>query len=181
MVKCSKVEHPLNLFKFCPKCGADGFEVNNFKSKKCNKCGFVYYFNPSAAVACFIKDENGRFLIARRANEPAKDTLDLIGGFVDMNETGEEAVLREMEEETGLRPDSMSYLFSIPNIYMYSGFEVHTLDMFFECSLRDFSGCKANDDVSELLVFEASQLKVDDFGLSSVKEAFKKYLVLKNR
>ena len=51
-----------------------------------------------------------------RAKEPAKDTLDLPGGFIDMNETGEEGVAREVEEETGLKVKKATYLFSLPNI-----------------------------------------------------------------
>lgn len=45
--------HPLELFKYCPKCGSPHFEVNNEKSKRCADCGFVYYFNSSAATVAF--------------------------------------------------------------------------------------------------------------------------------
>jgi len=95
-------KHPLSQFKFCPICGSTNFLVNNFKSKKCADCGFTYYFNSSAAVACFLKDNKGDLLLAVRANEPSKGTYDLPGGFVDMDETGEEAIVRELKEETGL-------------------------------------------------------------------------------
>lgn len=100
------------------------------KSKQCTTCGFVYYFNPSSAVACFIRNAAGEILLVRRAKDPAKDTLDLPGGFVDMHESAEEAAHREVKEETGLDITECRYLFSIPNLYMYSGFEVHTVDMF---------------------------------------------------
>lgn len=69
-------------------------------------------------------------LVVRRAKDPAKGTLDLPGGFVDLHESAEEAVRREVKEETGLDVKSSRYLFSIPNIYLYSGFEVHTEDLF---------------------------------------------------
>lgn len=46
--------HPLELFKYCPKCGSSHFEIHNEKSKHCADCGFTYYFNSSAAtVASF--------------------------------------------------------------------------------------------------------------------------------
>ena len=70
-------------------------------------------------------------LVCRRAKEPAKGTLDLPGGFIDKNETGEEGVAREVLEETGLKVKKAVYQFTLPNIYVYSGFPVHTLDMFF--------------------------------------------------
>ena len=56
-------------------------------------------------------------------------TLDLPGGFVDNNENAEQGMVREILEETGLTIDSadVTYLFSIPNVYHYSGME-HPLE-----------------------------------------------------
>ena len=95
--------HPLDLFKYCPKCGSSHFEVRNEKAKKCADCGFTYYFNSSAATVAFILNARNELLVCRRGKEPAKGTLDLSGGFIDMAETGEEGVAREVREETGLR------------------------------------------------------------------------------
>lgn len=96
------MSHPLDKFQYCPICGSSHFEVNNIKSKKCASCGFVYYANPSSATVAFIFNDKGELLVVRRKNEPAKGTLDLPGGFVDMDETGEQGVAREVKEETGL-------------------------------------------------------------------------------
>lgn len=150
--------------------------VNNAKSKRCMDCGFVYYFNPSAAVACFVRDATGNLLVAVRGNEPAKGKLDLPGGFVDMDETGEEAARRELMEETGLSPDSLRYLFSIPNIYPYSGFEVQTLDIFFECTVADLTEAIAADDVAALTVIAPGEVDAERFGLKSVREAIARYI-----
>ena len=167
--------HPLHQFKYCPKCGSDGFAVNNEKSKRCSSCGFVYYFNPSAAVACFIRNEVSELLVVRRAKDPAKGTLDLPGGFVDLHESAEEAVRREVKEETGLDVKSSKYLFSIPNIYLYSGFEVHTEDLFFECYATTFDGLIAADDASEIVVLKLQEVDASLFGLTSVKEGVVRY------
>ena len=163
--------HPLSLFKFCPRCGSDRFNEHNFKAKKCARCGFVYYFNSSAAVAVFITDREGRLLVARRAHDPAKGTFDLPGGFIDMYETAEEAVIREVKEETALKIEDPVYLFSLPNLYPYSGFEVHTVDMFFSCVVESFSMTEASDDVAELFFLKKEELDPELFGLSSVKKA----------
>ena len=111
------MKHPLAQFLYCPECGSPHFEVNNEKSKKCTDCGFVYYFNPSSATVALILNEKKELLVCRRAKEPAKGTLDLPGGFIDMNETGEEGVGREVWEETGLKVEKATYQFSLPNIY----------------------------------------------------------------
>ena len=49
------MKHPLDLFKYCPKCGSEQFNIHNEKSKKCLNCDFVYYFNPSAATVAVIR------------------------------------------------------------------------------------------------------------------------------
>ena len=169
--------HPLHQFKYCPKCGSAHFEENNFKSKKCQDCGFVYYFNSSASTAAFITDSYDRLLVARRAKEPAKGTLDLPGGFVDLDETAEMAIMREVREETGMELDDFKYVFSLPNIYVYSGFEVHTVDLFFTTQTNWSASdiCPA-DDVSELIFLDKEDINPEDFGLDSIRKAITMWL-----
>jgi ADP-ribose pyrophosphatase YjhB (NUDIX family) len=167
--------HPLHQFIYCPSCGAKSFAVRNEKAKQCTACGFTYYFNPSASVACFIKDKKGNLLVVRRAKDPAKGMLDLPGGFADMNESAEEVVRREVKEETGLIITDCRYLFSLPNIYPYLGFEVHTLDLFFECQVDNFDHAKAADDAAEIISLSPNKLNPDAFGLQSIKKAIKRY------
>jgi ADP-ribose pyrophosphatase YjhB (NUDIX family) len=168
--------HPLSPFQYCPKCGSPRFEENNFKSKKCSNCGFIYYFNSSAATAIFVTTEEGKLLVVRRAKEPAQGTLDLPGGFVDMFETGEEAIIREVGEETGLVIANPRYLFSLPNIYTYSGFDVHTLDLFYECKVRNIGRLQAADDASELYFLDRKEIDPDLFGLDSIRKAIRIWL-----
>ncbi|MGI6073517.1 MAG: NUDIX domain-containing protein [Fermentimonas sp.] len=165
--------HPLDKFRYCPKCGSTHFEIKNEKAKKCADCGFEYYFNSSAATVAVIENGKGQILVARRGKEPAIGTYDLPGGFVDLNETAEEAMAREVLEETGMKVSSLEYLFSIPNKYIYSDFEVQTLDMFFKCSVEDFSGMKAKDDVAELFFIDKDKLNHEDFGLHSIRQGVK--------
>lgn len=145
------------------------------KAKTCAVCGFTYYYNPSASVACFIRYGED-LLLVRRAKEPAKGTLDLPGGFADLHETIEGTVSREVEEETGLDVVSARFLFSLPNIYPYLGFDVHTMDMFFECVVKDFKGLKACDDAAEIVILPLSRIDPEEFGLRSVKKAVKMFL-----
>jgi 8-oxo-dGTP diphosphatase len=60
----------------------------------------VRCLRPLAVDAIVVYD--GRIVLVRRRNEPFKDMLALPGGFVEKDETVEEAVLRETKEETGL-------------------------------------------------------------------------------
>lgn len=165
----------LDSFVYCPKCGGD-FVDNNFKSKRCVECGFTLYFNPSSAVVAIIKNRDGEILISTRERAPAKGSLDLPGGFVDSFETAEESIRREVMEECNLNLISTQYLFSRPNIYRYSDFDVHTLDMFFECRVDGFSGIKAADDVAELQFISPRDIDLSKFGLQSIREGLEDYL-----
>ncbi|HBB07702.1 MAG TPA: DNA mismatch repair protein MutT [Bacteroides sp.] len=168
--------HPLDKFKHCPVCGSTRFEVHNAKSKHCADCGFTYYFNPSSATVAFILNERGELLVCRRGKSPAKGTLDLPGGFIDMQETGEEGVAREVREETGLTVVRADYLFSLPNLYEYSGFMVHTLDMFFRCTVADASHIHAEDDVADCFWMPLEDIRTADFGLESVRKGVERFL-----
>ena len=168
--------HPLDKFRFCPSCGSPRFEVNDFKSKRCLACGFTYYANPCSATAAFIRNGRRELLVAVRGKEPARGTLDLPGGFVDMDETAEEGMMREIREETALVGAAPRYLFSIPNRYLYSGMVIHTLDMFFEVSVADDAVPHADDDAAELRWMPLSSIDPADFGLQSISEGVRRYL-----
>lgn len=165
------MQHPLHLFRYCPKCGSMRFVENDFKSKRCEDCGFVYYFNPLAATVAIITNGRGEMLVATRSKEPAKGTFDLPGGFCDSYETAEEGVAREVLEETGLKVTGTRYLFTIPNVYRYSGMELHTMDMFFKCSVEECDATAADDDVADLQWIKIEELDSSKFGLRSISES----------
>ena len=59
----------------------------------------------SEAIPCVgavVFDDSGRLLLIRRANPPAQGTWSLPGGRVEPGESSEDAVVRELHEETGL-------------------------------------------------------------------------------
>jgi 8-oxo-dGTP diphosphatase len=74
------------------------------------------YPRPSLTVDCVIfgLDESAslKVLLIQRALEPYKDSWALPGGFVDMKEDLEEAALRELEEETGVKDVFIEQLFT---------------------------------------------------------------------
>lgn len=170
------MEHPLSLFRYCPKCGSEHFDIHNEKSKQCADCGFVYYFNPSSATVALILNENNELLVCRRAKDPAKGTLDLPGGFIDIGETGEEGVAREVLEETGLEVQEAVYQFTLPNIYVYSGFPVHTLDMFYLCKVKDTRHISAMDDAADAFFMPLADINPEDFGLGSIRKGLRMFL-----
>jgi 8-oxo-dGTP diphosphatase len=62
-----------------------------------------YPRNPLSAVSGAVFDEQGRILLARRANPPAQGKWSFPGGVVRLGETIEGALKREIQEECGLQ------------------------------------------------------------------------------
>jgi 8-oxo-dGTP diphosphatase len=73
------------------------------------------YKNPILTVDGVLVT-NGKILLVRRGREPEKGKLALPGGFVEYGERTEEAVVRELKEETGLttRPIRLLGVYSDP-------------------------------------------------------------------
>jgi ADP-ribose pyrophosphatase YjhB (NUDIX family) len=64
-------------------------------------CGFIFWNNPKPVVSIIIHNKN-KILLLQRANEPFKDFWVLPGGFIGYSETAQDAIIREVKEETGL-------------------------------------------------------------------------------
>ena len=97
-------------------------------------------------------------------------------GLGNIGETAEESVSRELLEETGLRAESIHYLFSLPNLYHYSGIDIPTQDLFFACTVADTAALSAHDDASECLWIPLAQVRPLDFGLQSVRRGVERFL-----
>jgi len=95
----------MNVKKFCSYCGQKVIErtVEGRVHSCCQKCDRIHYDNPFPAVAALVLNQDNQLLLVKRSVEPARGKWCLPGGFIEIDESIEEAVLRELEEETGLR------------------------------------------------------------------------------
>lgn len=167
--------HPLEVLKYCPKCGSAEFAISGERSLKCISCGFQYFINSSAAVAALVNDERNRLMLVTRGVEPNYGKLDLPGGFIDPLETAENAVSRELFEELGLKVKSMNYLSSAPNEYVFSEFTVFTLDMAFEVKAESLANLNPMDDILRYRFYTEEEVNYDDIPAPSIKQFVKEY------
>ncbi len=95
----------ITLYKYCPECGSE-LEIRFLEEKErdyCPACEVIHYHNPVPSVAAVITDGAGRLLLTKRAAEPGIGNWCLPGGFIEMGEDPLDTVVRETEEETGLK------------------------------------------------------------------------------
>ena len=122
-------------YRYCPSCSHENPAPGSIPFR-CSACGFCNFFGPVAAVGALLTRGDNRLLLVRRARDPGKGKLGLPGGFVDRNETVEQALAREVLEETGLQVTRFDYLMSSPNIYNYRDIVVQVIDLFYVCEVE---------------------------------------------
>ena len=81
---------------------------------------FTYqYPRPALTVDCVVfglDDEDLKVLLIQRANDPYANRWALPGGFVDLDETCDDAARRELEEETGLEDVFLEQLYTFSDV-----------------------------------------------------------------
>ena len=93
----------MSIFRFCPICAAElvWHESDGRPRQVCPACGFIHYQNPTPAAGCLV-EHDGRVLMVQRKYPPYVGGWTLPAGFIEYDETPEQAAVREMGEETGL-------------------------------------------------------------------------------
>jgi NADH pyrophosphatase NudC (nudix superfamily) len=98
--------------KYCPQCGKELIEGmrNGLMRKLCadESCGFIHWDNPTPVVAAIVEQE-GHVVLVRSIGWP-EHFFGLVTGFLEKNEEVEDAVLREVQEETGLEVKLGGYI-----------------------------------------------------------------------
>ena len=165
--KAHEILHWDRNSRFCSACGTP-MEQKESIMKRCPKCGREVYPSISTAILVLVRKKDSLLLVHARNFKGTFNSL--VAGFLETGETLEECVAREVKEETGMEVKKAEYLFSLPNIYVYSGFTVHTLDLFFRCTVTDTLHYQAMDDAADVFFLPLKDIHTEDFGLSSIRK-----------
>jgi 8-oxo-dGTP diphosphatase len=108
--------------RFCSRCGGSLVQQQRDGRVRpvCPECGHVVYLNPLPSVAAVLFRE-GRVLLVKRNIPPGNGHWCLPGGFIEAGESVEDAVVREVEEETGLRCNPLALIAASSVIGGYYG------------------------------------------------------------
>ena len=98
--------------RFCGRCSSYTIHDEKERMMRCPNCGNMIF--PKIAPACIIAVTNGdKLLLSQYAGRNYKRYA-LIAGFIEIGETAEEAVAREVMEEVGLKVKNIRYYKSQP-------------------------------------------------------------------
>ena len=110
--KCAELLYWHRNTKFCGVCGGQ-MHFHTDISKRCEMCGKEVWPQLATAIIVLIRKGDDEVLLARGRNFKS-DFYGLIAGFVETGETLEQAVEREVMEETGLTIKNIRYFDSQP-------------------------------------------------------------------
>lgn len=103
-------------YRYCPLCRTELGEASHGGRPRlaCPNadCGFVHWDNPVPVVAAIV-ERAGCVVLVRNRGWP-ESWYGLVTGFLEPEETPDHAVLREVEEEVGLRGEVVEYLGAYP-------------------------------------------------------------------
>lgn len=91
------------FYKYCPNCKTElKRKLQDDVSRLCcSNCDFIFWNNP-IPVASVVIYKDGKVLMLKRAKKPFREYWVLPGGYINVEETAEEAAIREVKEEVNV-------------------------------------------------------------------------------
>jgi NAD+ diphosphatase len=99
-------------YAFCPRCGGANVAIEGGSRLECSRCGTRHYPRVDPSIIVLV-ERDGHALLAGRVGGPG-GRKSCVAGFVEPGESIEEAVVREVFEETGVHVGEVQYSYSQP-------------------------------------------------------------------
>jgi len=161
------------LFTYCPRCAAplaDDFVFGRVR-RRCRYCGFIQFQDPKVAVAGLVSD-GGRVLLVRRAVVPAIGFWALPAGYMDADELPQEAVAREISEETGVAIEVLG----LHGIAPLAGWNERRGILLIYHGRPTGGALAAQDDVSDARWFSPAEIPWDELAFESTAQVLREWV-----
>jgi 8-oxo-dGTP diphosphatase len=142
--------------QYCSQCGSKNIfsYIDGNNRFHCPQCQTIHYQNPKP-TATLICIKNNKLLLGKRDRDPAKGQWGLIGGFMELNETLDEAALRELYEETQLKGEVINIIGTSSHYNTVFG-DILLIGLLVK--IDDWTTLKAGDDISQASFFDINNL-----------------------
>lgn len=94
--------------KYCPACGSPLSLAKTENAIECAKCGKIYF--PRIEPCVIVLISSGDEILLLRHRNRNQNTFACLAGFIEVGETAEQAVRREIREEVGLEVKNLRYV-----------------------------------------------------------------------
>ena len=160
-------------YTYCPLCGAPLADKIKFGRvrRACRYCGFIHFADPKVAVAALVSD-GGRVLLVRRAAVPRIGFWALPAGYMDADELPDEAVVREVSEETGLT----IRVLGLHGVAPLAGWAERRGILLLYAAQPVAGDIAAADDVSEVAWFTREEIPWDELAFESTAQFLREWL-----
>ena len=167
-VSASQVYRWLQSRKYCGYCGTKTEKSLTERALICPKCKYIEY--PKISPAVIVAIRNGNRLLLTKNAKGVYNYYALVAGFVEVGETLEEAVAREVREEVGLK---------VKNIQPYKSQPWSFSDTIMLAFIADLDGddkiTLQEEELSEARWFEREDVPVLPFHISVGHELIQKF------
>jgi len=154
--------------KFCGRCGEKTVHDKKERMMRCEKCGNMIFPKICPAVIVGVTHGN-KLLLARGLKSTVR--YGLIAGFMEIGETAEECVKREVMEEVGLKVKNIRYYKSQP--WGIAG----NISLGFYCDLDndDETVTLQEEELSLATWFDRNEIPYEDNGISLTGEMIRMF------
>lgn len=101
--------------RYCGSCAAPLLDCPGFLSRRCPICEQLYMVRLGPVAVALVTSGDKALLV--RHSYMAQDMWALVSGYLESGESVEDAVRREVAEETGLRLSRLDYAGSSPSAF----------------------------------------------------------------
>jgi ADP-ribose pyrophosphatase YjhB (NUDIX family) len=162
---------------FCSRCGArlQLGEVPGEDRERlaCDACGYIAYVNPRLVVTAIPVTDDGDVILLRRGIEPAYGSWAQPGGFLEVDETVNQAAIRETFEETGLLIEPGEI------VGLYSRLEAAVVAIVFEARIVGGTA-RTSPEALEVRAFPPDAIPWSGIELATSRWAFRDWVRLRH-